>query len=204
MADSLLAAVLQVWLSEFARALELRPTNLQLEQQLGELQQKLEAAQDAVVTKAVAAAMDDGIVELDIRVDTLEEGLQCGVGCGSIVAGAAADTHTAAAVSGPGVAAGQLGVLQQCIGDVRQQLASLDSRLATIEGMKQEVQQQLRQQVCDRLAGLVDAIQVQDLVKQQVKDGQYVSKPELEIMLQKKLDIEAFLASVAARRCATS
>jgi transcription initiation factor TFIID subunit TAF12 len=124
-ADKIPLLFLQVWLAEFTRLMEQRPTSSQLQQQLAKQQQQCEqqallackqaaaSAAETAAARGVAAALEgEGfsaqLKVLEMRVETLEEGMlktgtDCATSCGQRDAGTAAAATAAARPAAPAV-----------------------------------------------------------------------------------------------------
>jgi hypothetical protein len=211
---------LQVWLAEFTRLMEQRPTSSQLQQQLAKQQQQCEqqalaackqtaaSAAETAAARAVAAAMEgEGFSAqlrvLDMRVETLEEGMQrsgsstaechgavapvapavyaahCasqGVSAAGVLPASASATSAALGAAMTAQGSAQLAVLMRQVGDVQLKLLG---KADTVE---------LEQQLLQLRHALQDAMQGA------------VARDEFEARLSRKLDVDTFLASVAARQ----
>lgn len=210
-----------MWLAEFTRLVEQRPTSSQLQQQLAKQQQQCEqqalsackqaaaSAAETAAARAVAAALEgEGfpaqLKVLEMRVETLEEGMQTTAMDGAGAAPAAAARPAAPAVyaahcaSQEGSAAAAAGPLPPSASATSAALGAAmaaqgSAQLALLLRQVGEVQLQL--------LGKADKVELeQQLLALQDSVQGAVTRDEFEDRMSRKLDVDTFLASVAARQ----
>lgn len=153
------------------------------------------------VAQEVAVALDDGVGEqlklLDMRLDALEEALSSGLGFSGGPAGGDAVLAYAAVDAATGVTAAAAS-LEYTAGEAIQRPENEGRVDIGRQTLEQEISD-LREEILKKLSLCATQGQVQELLQQRLEEHQWVGRQELDGLLQKKLDIEAFLASVAAR-----
>lgn len=234
------SVLVKVWLGEFARLMEQRPTGDQVQQHLAKQQQQCQqdlkeaaaSVAETVAARKVAAALDEGIAVqlgvLDMRVDTVEAGLQSLAPAGLLVSGASAAAAAGQAElwEGGGTASSTAAVLPAASGVyaahcAAQEAAAVAAAAGTAGTTAAAANERaafgglgpayaagqlafLLRQVGDvqlQLLGKADKVEVeQHLLGMRQALLDVVGREEFDEKLDKKLDLEVFLASVAARQ----